>query len=627
MIGDFNGWDARAAPARRRGAARASGNGSSRRRSGRALQVPDRHAGPAATRSTRPIRSRFAAEQPPDTASIVWDLDLRVGRRATGWPTRGRRNALDAPIVDLRGPPRLVARVPRTGAGRSATASWPSRWPTTSAQMGFTHVEFMPHHGASRSTARGATRRPATSRRPSASARPQDFMYLDRHAAPARHRRDPRLGAGALPERRARPGVLRRHPPLRARRSPPGLPPRLEQLHLQLRPPRGPQLPALAARCSGSTTTTSTACASTRVASMLYLDYSRKAGEWMPNEYGGNENLEAIDFLQQLNEAVYARVPRRADDRRGIDRLADGRRARPTSAASASASSGTWAGCTTRSTTSRATRSIASYHHNELTFRMIYAFTENFVPAALARRGRPRQGLAAGARCPATAGSSSPTCGCSTATSAAMPGKKLLFMGDEWPADGVEPRRAAAVVAARSTRRTGRAALGGDLNRLYRGEPALHEGDFEPAGFEWVDASRHRGQRGLLPAPPPPGRGGEAGTRRPIGARRRQPDAGAAAPTLVGVPVGGRWSELANSDAVGLLGPGWGNHGGVAAVQPGAHGRPFRLPLHAPAPGSGVPGPRPGVGRGGRALEPRGVSKIGPHRPGTQIEEQIRAAI
>ena len=60
------------------------------------------------------------------------------------------------------------------------------------------------------------------------------------------------------------------------------------------------------------------------VASMLYLDYSRKEGEWMPNEHGGRENLEAIEFLRELNEAVYRDHPRRADDRRGIDRVADG---------------------------------------------------------------------------------------------------------------------------------------------------------------------------------------------------------------------------------------------------------------------------------------------------------------
>ena len=148
---------------------------------------------------------------------------------------------------------------------------------------------------------------------------------------------------------------------------------------------------------------------------MLYLDYSRKAGEWVPNEYGGNENLSAIDFLRRFNEEVYPPLSRRAD--LSPRNRPPGRwcRGRPTSAASASASSGTWAGCTTRCSTCprsdppqvpprRAHVPHGLRLHRELR------------PAAVARRGRSRQGLAAGRRCPATTGRSSPTCGCSTAT-------------------------------------------------------------------------------------------------------------------------------------------------------------------------------------------------------------------
>ena len=78
------------------------------------------------------------------------------------------------------------------------------------------------------------------------------------------------------------------------------------------------------------------------VASMLYLDYSRQAGEWVPNQFGGNHNLEAVEFLKRVNSEVYRLHPGRHDDRRGIDRLVRRVRARPTPAASASASSGTW---------------------------------------------------------------------------------------------------------------------------------------------------------------------------------------------------------------------------------------------------------------------------------------------
>ena len=112
---------------------------------------------------------------------------------------------------------------------------------------------------------------------------------------------------------------------------------------------------------------------------MLYLDYSRKEGEWIPNQYGGSENLEAIDFLRRFNEEVYRALPGRADV--SPRNRPPGRwcRGRPTSAGSASASSGTWAGCTTRCSTSPHDPIHRKYHHNELTFRMLYAFNENFV--------------------------------------------------------------------------------------------------------------------------------------------------------------------------------------------------------------------------------------------------------
>ena len=115
------------------------------------------------------------------------------------------------------------------------------------------------------------------------------------------------------------------------------------------------------------------------VASMLYLDYSRKAGEWSRTSTAGARTSRPSTFLKQLNDVVHGDDPGVDRSRRRSRRPGRASRGRPTSAASASASSGTWAGCTTRSTTSSATRSTASYHHDQLTFSLIYAFTENFV--------------------------------------------------------------------------------------------------------------------------------------------------------------------------------------------------------------------------------------------------------
>ena len=115
------------------------------------------------------------------------------------------------------------------------------------------------------------------------------------------------------------------------------------------------------------------------VASMLYLDYSRKAGEWVPNQFGGRENLEAIEFLKQLNMLVGAECPGRRADRRRVDVVAGRDAGRCISAASGSPTSGTWAGCTTCSTTCKQDPVHRKCHHNKITFSLLYAFSENFV--------------------------------------------------------------------------------------------------------------------------------------------------------------------------------------------------------------------------------------------------------
>ena len=131
------------------------------------------------------------------------------------------------------------------------------------------------------------------------------------------------------------------------------------------------------------------------------------------------------------------------------------------------------------------------YHHNQLTFGLLYAWTRELRAAALPRRGRPRQGLARSARCPATTGSGSPTCGCSTRFMWAYPGKKLLFMGGEFgqSREWNHDRSLDWHLLEAGPYHRGAPAAGRDLNRVYRARAALHEVDFEPAGFEWMDCT------------------------------------------------------------------------------------------------------------------------------------------
>ena len=273
-----------------------------------------------------PTRVAAANHLPPSTASIVADLDLRVGRRRRGW-----RRAPDDSTARRR------SRSTRSTSARGAARSSPGkRWPRYdeladtladhAAAHGFTHVELLPimEHPFYGSWGYQTTGYFAPTSRYGS---PTDMMRMvDRL-----HQR----GVGVIldwvpshfPMDGHAPGPLRRHPPLRARRSPPGLPPRLDVGDLQLRP---------APRCARSSISSAISWLERyhvdglrvdAVASMLYLDYSREAGEWIPNAFGGRENLEAIDFLKQLNVVDRRRVPRHGHVRRGVDGVAAGDRA------------------------------------------------------------------------------------------------------------------------------------------------------------------------------------------------------------------------------------------------------------------------------------------------------------
>ncbi|MGH7477406.1 MAG: 1,4-alpha-glucan branching protein GlgB [Longimicrobiales bacterium] len=324
------------------------------------------------------------------------------------------------------------------------------------------------------------------------------------------------------------------------------------------------------------------------VASMLYLDYSRAQGEWIPNEYGGRENLDAISFLRKLNEAVYERFP-------DVQNYAEESTAwpmvsRPTYVGGLGFGM-KWDMGWMHDTLQYVSRDpvFRRYHHSELTFRMIYAFNENFVlPLSHDEVVHGKGSLLA--KMPGDPWQKFANLRLLFGYMWTQPGKKLLFMGDEigqwreWMHDQSLDWHLLG-----DSMHQGLQRWVADLNRLYRERPALSQLDFDPAGFEWVDASdadnsvlcylRHAKtpQDELLcilnftPTPRPNYR--------------------------VGVSRGNRWREVLNSDAPLYGGSGQGNMGGVDAAPVPYHGRMYSLNLTLPPlsllllmPESAVPG-------------------------------------
>ncbi len=309
------------------------------------------------------------------------------------------------------------------------------------------------------------------------------------------------------------------------------------------------------------------------VASMLYLDYSRRPGQWIPNRYGGRENLEALAFLRQLNETVYREYP-------DVQTVAEESTAwpmvsRPTYVGGLGFGY-KWDMGWMHDTLSYFSRDPIhrSYHHSELTFRMLYAFSENFVlPLSHDEVVYGKGSLLA--KMPGDWWQKFANLRLLLGYQAAQPGKKLLFMGGEfgqwrqWDHEGqldwglLEwPTHA------------GLQRWVGDLNWLYRAEPALHEGDSHPEGFEWVDCSDVlQSVLAFLRRAP---RGGDCilvvANFTPVPRANYR----------VGVPRGGFWRELLNSDAREYGGSGHGNLGGVEAVPFPAHGRSHSVTLTLP---------------------------------------------
>jgi 1,4-alpha-glucan branching enzyme len=309
------------------------------------------------------------------------------------------------------------------------------------------------------------------------------------------------------------------------------------------------------------------------VASMLYLDYSRKQGEWIPNKFGGRENLDAIDFLRRFNEESYGQhhdIQTTAEESTSwpmvskpvyIGGLGFGMKWDMG-----------WMHDTLRYFQNDPIH--RKYHHNDLTFRMLYSFQENFVLPLSHDEVVHGKGSLIG-KMPGDEWQKFANLRLLFAYMYAQSGKKLLFMGDEfgqvreWAHDSSLDWDVLQYQVHR-----GAQAWMEQLNRFYRSEPAMHVLDNEPAGFEWVDANDNATSTiSLL-------RKSENPQDTVLVVCNFTP-----VPRLgyrVGVPHGGYWREMLNSDAREYAGSGMGNLGGVTAEAIPTHGRPFSLQLTLP---------------------------------------------
>ncbi len=309
------------------------------------------------------------------------------------------------------------------------------------------------------------------------------------------------------------------------------------------------------------------------VASMLYLDYSRKEGEWIPNPHGGRENLEAISFLKDLNTHLHGAFP-------GILTVAEestawGGVSRPVYTGGLGFSMKWdmgWMNDTLRYLAHEPVH--RAYHQNELSFRMIYAFTENFVlPLSHDEVVHGKRALVS--QMPGDYWQQFANLRLLYAYQYTMPGKKLLFMGGEF-AQWTEWNHSAELDWALVGHRyhDGIRRLVGDLNRLYRAQPALHELDFEGEGFRWIQADDWK-------------HSAYAYTRRAKDSNDFVVIVGNFTPMprekyRVGVPRAGQYQEILNTDAAIYGGGNLGNAGHVASKDVPFHGQAQSIEITIP---------------------------------------------
>ena len=568
VVGDFNGWDPSTHPLWPRGEsgiwegfAPGVGRGALYK-----YHIESRHGGYQVDKADP---HAFHAEVPPRTASVVWDLEYDWGDQE--WMgTRRSRNALDAPISIYEVHLGSWMRVPEEGRPLTYRELAP-RLADYVARLGFTHVEFLPlmEHPFYGSWGYQTTGYFAPTSRYGS---PQDFMYLVDY-----------LHQHGI-------GVILDWVPSHFPTDEHGLG-YFDGTHLyeHADPRQGfhPDWNSFIFNY-GRNEVRSFLMSSAlfwldryhvdglrvdAVASMLYLDYSRKDGEWIPNEYGGNENLEAIAFLRRFNQDVYRACP-------DVQTIAEESTAwpmvsRPTYVGGLGFGM-KWDMGWMHDTLEYMSQDPIhrKYHHDKLTFRMVYAFSENFVLPLSHDEVVHGKGSLLG-KMPGDDWQKFANLRLLYGYMYAQPAKKLLFMGGEfgqwreWNHDQSLDWHLSQLPPHAGLQRWVR-----DLNGLYRGEPALHELDFDPAGFEWIDCNdtmsstisllrkaRSTDDRILIVC-----------NYTPVPRHNYR----------VGAPNGGHWREVLNSDALEYGGSGQGNLGGVEAAPIPFHGRPYSLNLTLP---------------------------------------------
>jgi 1,4-alpha-glucan branching enzyme len=309
------------------------------------------------------------------------------------------------------------------------------------------------------------------------------------------------------------------------------------------------------------------------VASMLYLDYSRKQGEWIPNKFGGRENLEAIDFLRRFNQEAYKEHPE-------IQTIAEESTSWPMVSRPVHLGGlgfgEKWDMGWMHDTLQYFQQDPIhrKYHHSDLTFRMLYSFHENFVLPLSHDEVVHGKGSLIG-KMPGDEWQRFANLRLLFAYMYAQPGKKLMFMGcefgqvREWGHDSSLEWHVLQYPV-----HSGVQNWVAELNRAYREEPGLHVLDNNAGGFEWVDCNDSLTSTiSLL-------RKTESPQDTVLVVCNFTPVVRTG--YRVGVPTGGYWRELLNSDAKEYGGTGIGNLGGVHAEATEAHGRPYSLRLTLP---------------------------------------------